>query len=103
MALDACPRRLKGGAVTKAAVAIDGAESKGKANDNEVCGDAAAVGQRRGQALMRRTVAIQERLNKIKPEVKAPISAAALAADRAAMKRADGIMAKTTFLFTLLV
>ena len=36
MALDACPRRLKGGAVTKAAVAIDGAESKGKANDNEV-------------------------------------------------------------------
>ena len=52
MALDACPRRLKGGAVTKAAVAIDGAESKGKANDNEVCGDAAAVGQRRGQALI---------------------------------------------------
>ena len=50
---------------------------------------------------MRRTVAIQERLNKIKPEVKAPISAAALAADRAAMKSADGIMAKTTFLFTL--
>jgi len=31
-----------------AAVAIDGADSKGKANDNEVRGDAAAVAQRRG-------------------------------------------------------
>ena len=52
-------------------VAIDGADSKGKANDKEVCGDAAAVGQRRGQALRRRTAA------KIKP-VANPVSAAAL-------------------------
>ena len=33
----------KGRAASTAAVAIDGADSKGKANDKEVCGDAAAV------------------------------------------------------------
>ena len=40
--------------------------SKGKANDKEVCGDAAAVSQRHSQALRRRAAAIQERLDKIK-------------------------------------
>jgi hypothetical protein len=38
----------KGRAASTAAVAIDGSDSKGKANDNEVRGDAAAVAQRRG-------------------------------------------------------
>ena len=85
----------KGRAVSTAAVAIDGADSKGKANDKEVCGDAAAVSQRRSEALRRRAAAIQERLDKIKPVAKAPVSAAALAADRAAMQRIDGIAAKT--------
>ena len=32
----------KGRAASTAAVAIDGADSKGKANDKEVCGDAAS-------------------------------------------------------------
>ena len=35
----------RGRAASTAAVAIDGADSKGKANDNEVRGDAAAVHQ----------------------------------------------------------
>ena len=44
-----CALRMpKGRAASTAAVAIDGADSKGKANDNEVRGDAAAVAQRRG-------------------------------------------------------
>ena len=87
----------KGRAVSTAAVAIDGADSKGKANDKEVCGDAAAVNQRRSQALRRRAAAIQERLDKIKPVAKAPVSAAALAADRVSMtsERVDGIVAET--------
>jgi len=46
---------------------IDGADSKGKANDKEVCGDAAAVRQRRCEALRRRAAAVQEHLDKIKP------------------------------------
>ena len=78
-----------------AVVAIDGADSQGKANDKEVCGDAAAVSRRRSEALRRRAAAIQERLDKIKPVAKAPVSAAALAADRAEMQRVDGIAAKT--------
>ena len=53
------------GAAKKAAVTIDGADSKGKANDKEVCGDAAAVGQRRSEAPRRRAAAIQERLTKV--------------------------------------
>ena len=48
----------KGRAASTAAVAIDGADSKGKANDKEVCGDAAAVSQRRSEALRRRAAAI---------------------------------------------
>ena len=44
---------------------IDGADSKGKANDKEVCGDAAAVRQRRCEALRRRAAAVQEHLDKI--------------------------------------
>ena len=88
-------RTPKGRAASTAAVAIDGADSKGKANDKEVCGDAAAVSRRRSEALRRRAAAIQERLDKIKPVAKAPVSAAALAADRAAMQRIDGIAAKT--------
>ena len=88
-------RKPKGRAASTAAVAIDGADSKGKANDKEVCGDAAAVSRRRSEALRRRAAAIQERLDKIKPVAKAPVSAAALAADRAAMQRIDGIAAKT--------
>jgi len=91
-----CALRMpKGRAASTAAVAIDGADSKGKADDKEVCGDAAAVSQRRSQALRRRAAAIQERLDKIKPVAKAPVSAAALAADRASMTRVDGIVAKT--------
>ena len=44
-----CALRMpRGRAASTAAVAIDGADSKGKANDNEVRGDAAAVAQRRG-------------------------------------------------------
>ena len=44
-----CALRMpKGRAASTAAVAIDGADSKDKANDNEVRGDAAAVAQRRG-------------------------------------------------------
>jgi len=44
-----CALRMpKGRAASTAAVAIDGSDSKGKANDNEVRGDAAAVAQRRG-------------------------------------------------------
>ena len=85
----------KGRAASTAAVAIDGADSKGKANDKEVCGDAAAVSQRRSEAPRRRAAAIQVYLDKIKPVAKAPVSAAALAADRAAMQRVDGIVAKT--------
>ena len=85
----------KGRAASTAAVAIDGADSKGKSNDKEVCGDAAAVSQRRSETLRRRAAAIQERLDKIKPVAKAPVSAAALAADRAEMQRVDGIAAKT--------
>ena len=88
-------RKPKGRAASTAAVAIDGADSQGKANDKEVCGDAAAVSRRRSEALRRRAAAIQERLDKIKPVAKAPVSAAALAADRAAMQRVDGIAAKT--------
>ena len=46
---DKCALRMpKGRAASTAAVAIDGSDSKGKANDNEVRGDAAAVAQRRG-------------------------------------------------------
>ena len=91
-----CALRMpKGRAASTAAVAIDGADSKGKADDKEVCGDAAAVSQRRSQALRRRAAAIQERLDEIKPVAKAPVSAAALAADRASMTRVDGIVAKT--------
>ena len=74
---------------------------KGKGNDKEVCGDAAAVNQRRSQALRRRAAAIQERLDKIKPVAKAPVSAAALAADRAEMQRVDGIAAKTNDTYNL--
>ena len=90
-----CALRMPKGRASTAAVAIDGADSKGKADDKEVCGDAAAVSQRRSQALRRRAAAIQERLDKIKPVAKAPVSAAALAADRASMTRVDGIVAKT--------
>ena len=44
-----CALRMpKGRAASTAAVAIDGSDSKGKANDNEVRGNAAAVAQRRG-------------------------------------------------------
>ena len=81
-------RKPKGRAASTAAVAIDGADSQGKANDKEVCGDAAAVSRRRSEALRRRAAAIQERLDKIKPVAKAPVSAAALAADRVSMTRA---------------
>ena len=50
----------KGRAASTAAVAIDGADSKGKANDKEVCGDAAAVSQQRSQPLKRRAAAVQD-------------------------------------------
>ena len=42
-------RKPKGRAASTAAVAIDGADSQGKANDKEVCGDAAAVSRRRSE------------------------------------------------------
>ena len=88
----------KGRAPSTAAVTIDGADSKGKANDKEVrrrsCGEPAT----RSEAPRRRAAAIQERLDKIKPVAKAPVSAAALAADHAAMQRVHGIVAKTAVL-----
>ena len=56
------------------------------------------MSQRRSEAPRRRAAAIQERLDKIKPVAKAPVSAAALAADRAAMQRVHGIVAKTAVL-----
>jgi hypothetical protein len=73
---------------------IDGADSKGKANDKEVCGDAAAVRQRRCEALRRRAAAVQEHLDKIKPVATERVSAAALAADRVSMKGGDGSAAR---------
>ena len=80
------------------AVAIVGADAMGKANDKEVSGDAKEVTQRRSEALRRRTVAIQALLDEIKPVGKPappPVSAAALAADRAAVQKKGGIAAKT--------
>ena len=64
------------------AVAIVGADAMGKANDEEVRGDAEEVTQRRSEAPRRRTVAIQALLDEIKPVGRpAPVPAAALAAD----------------------
>ena len=78
------------------ALAIVGADSMGKANDKEVSGDAEEVTQRRSEAPRRRTVAIQALLDEIKPVGKpAPVSAAVLAADRAAVQKKGGIAAKT--------
>ena len=78
------------------AVAIVGADAMGKANDEEVRGDAEEVTQRRSEAPRRRTVAIQALLDEIKPVGKpAPVSAAALAADRTAVQKKGGIAAKT--------
>ena len=70
-----------------------GLKKMGK-NDKEVCGDAAGVTQRRSEALRLRAAAIQAHLDEIKPVAKAPVSAAALAADRAALKKMDGAAAK---------
>ena len=47
-------RKPNGRAASTAAVAMDGADSQGKANDKEVCGDAAAVSRRPSEALRRR-------------------------------------------------
>ena len=78
------------------ALAIVGADSMGKANDKEVSGDAEEVTQRRSEVLRRRAVAIQALLEEIKPVGKpAPVPAAALAADRAAVQKKGGIAAKT--------
>ena len=82
------------------AVAIVGADAMGKANDKEVSGDAEEVTQRRSEAPRRRTVAIQALLDEIKAVGKpAPVSAAALAADRTvdrtAVQKKGGIAAKT--------
>ena len=81
------------------AVAIVGADAMGKANDEEVRGDAEEVTQRRSEAprrLRRRTVAIQALLDEIKLVGKpVPVSAAALAADRTAVQKKGGIAAKT--------
>jgi hypothetical protein len=60
-----------------------------------VCGDAAAVAQRHGAALRRRTAAIQGHVDKAKPVAKAPVSADAQAADCAALTKSVGIAAKT--------
>ena len=55
------------------------------------------VTMRRGDSRWRKAVAIQAQLDKIKPLSKAPapVPAAALAADLAAMKKSGGIAAKT--------
>jgi len=67
----------------------------GKANDKEVSGDAEEVTQRRSE-VRRRTVAIQALLDEIKPVGRpAPVSAAALAADRTAVQKKGSIAAKT--------
>ena len=71
---------------------IDGADSKGKVNDKEVCGDAAAVRQRRCEALRRRAAAVQEHLDKIKPVAMERVGSAPLllhAAARVSMKGGD--------------
>ena len=74
------------------AVDIVGADAMGKANDKEVSGDADEVTQRRSEVQRRRTVAIQALLDEIKPVGKpAPVSAAALAADRAAVQKKRSI------------
>ena len=73
------------------AVAIVGADAMGKANDEEVRGDAEEVTQRRSEAPRRRTVAIQALLDEIKPVGRpAPVPAAALAADRTAVQKKGG-------------
>ena len=78
------------------AVAIVGADAMGKANDKEVSGDADEVTQRRSEAPRRRTVAIQALLDEIKPVGKpAPVSAAALVADRTAVQKKGSIAGKT--------
>ena len=72
------------------AVAIVGADAMGKANDEEVRGDAEEVTQRRSEAPRRRTVAIQALLDEINLVGKpAPVSAAALAADRTAVQKKE--------------
>ena len=78
------------------AVAIVGADAMGKANDEEVRGDAEEVTQRRSEAPRRRRVAIQALLDEIQLVGKpAPVPAAALAADRTAVQKKGGIAAKT--------
>ena len=70
--------------------------ARAKANDKEVSGDAEEVTQRRSEAPRRRTVAIQALLDEIKAVGKpAPVSAAALAADRTAVQKKGGRAAKT--------
>ena len=56
----------KGRAASTAAVAIDGADSKGKANDKEVCGDAAAVNHRIEGIFSAETFFLAKRLDKTK-------------------------------------
>ena len=59
-----CALRMpKGRAASTAAVAIDGADSKGKADDKEVCGDAAAVSQRRRNRRDERACTLHQELS----------------------------------------
>ena len=67
----------------------------GKVTDAELRGDEGEVLQRRNEAIRRRTAAIQAHLEKAKPVAKAPVSGAALAADREKLKMLRGIAQKT--------
>ena len=72
---------------------IVGADAFGEANDEEVRGSVDVVTMRRADSRRRKAEAIQAQLEKIKPLSKAPapVPAAALAADLAALKRSGGI------------
>ena len=76
---------------------IAGADALGEVNDEEVRGSVDVVTMGRVDSRRRKAEAIQAQLEKIKPLSKAPapVPAAALAADLAAMKRSGGIAAKT--------
>ena len=76
---------------------IAGADALGEANDEEVRGSVDVVTMRRVDSRRRKAEAIQAQLEKIKPLSKAPapVPAAALAADLAALERSGGIAAKT--------
>ena len=81
-------------AAVAATAAITGADTKGKVTDATLRGDDDVVLQRRNESIRRRTAAIQAHLERAKPVAKAPVSGAALAADRERLKQSRGIALK---------